>query len=247
MTTTPERSPSPRIGTILGWQVVVLAAIAAGIYVYTGQLAVTGVTAAADTVTSVVEAGLGTTIESSINDALGEFRTSPESLLSVLEYRGEQTATEARTLHTVLDVPLGSVWATITWEYIAHAQIELASPSVFDLTCSDSGEVCTWRVPRPMFSRAAVITDTLRLDSDRGLLIFPALEEELRDAAVRNMTSRTQRRLESPEFWREQRPAVRERLEAWAEEHLLGRVAPGTPPPLLRVVFSDELKARLSS
>ena len=242
MTITPPssvrtQSPAPRSS---GWQLVALAAIAAGVYVYTTQLAVTGLTVTADTVVAVATAGLGTTIESQINDTLGEFRARPESVLSVLEYRGEQTAAEARTLRTVLDIPVGSVSSSVTWEFISHAQIEIASPEVFDLACSESGDVCTWRVPRPTFSRAAIITDTLRLDSDRSLLIFPALEEELREAAVRHMTSRTQHRLESPAFWGTQRAAVRERLEAWATEHLLQSLPAGSPSPLIRVVFPSE-------
>jgi hypothetical protein len=223
-----------------GWKLVALAAIAAGVYVYTSQLAVTGLAATADTVVAVAKAGFGTTIESQINDTLGEFRARPESLLSVLEYRGEQTATEARTLATILGIPVGSAWATSTWEFISHAQIELANSEVFDLGCSESGEVCTWRVPRPTFSRAAVITDTIRLESDRSLLIFPALEQELRETVVRQMTSRTQRRPESPEFWGTQRAAVRERLEAWATEHLLKSLPANSPPPLIRVVFTSE-------
>lgn len=242
MTTTA--APSTRIykpaTRSSGWQLVALAMIAAGVYVYTTQLAVTGLTVTADTVVAVAKAGLGTTIESQINDTLGEFRARPESLLSVLEYRGEQTATEARTLRTVLDIPVGSASASVTWEFISHAQIELASADVFDLGCSESGDVCTWRVPPPTFSRAAVITDTIRLESGRSLLIFPALETELRDAAVRQMTSRTQRRLESPEFWGTQRAAVRERLAAWATEHLLQSLPANSPLPLIRVVFASE-------
>ena len=217
--------------------VAVLATIASVYSVERGGQVIIG---ARDAVVSIAETSLGVSIEATINEELGEWRARPVSKLSILEYRGELRAEEARSLRTLGGLPIGRVEAAASWEFVAYVELDLGSGTVPDLECSPSGEICSWRVPAPGFSRVAVITDSARIDSRRGLLIGSANESALTVELLQSMTSRSQRRVESDSFWEGQAPRIRERLASWAREHLMADLSP-EDRPMVRVFLEGRL------
>jgi hypothetical protein len=198
--------------------------------------------AGADKAVEIVEALLQRKVEVVMATSISNMRGAGQAFHVAYTFAGDRSVTRTEEVKTLFNIPLGSPSTTVHWTYSVDLGIDLTTvgPAGFVPECEDEYFRCTLTVPDPSFRPPSIDTSSIRIDQEGALLVWGAIEEDQKNATVRELSSLTEKQVRSDGFWTVNREAVRANLSDWAEEKYRSQATPGEPAVSFEVRFASE-------